>query len=147
MTGINFKALREGAKLPTYGTEQAAGADIYACTVEPMTLRPGERMIVNTGWAVELPKNCEMQIRPRSGLAIKQGITVLNAPGTIDADYRGEVGVMLINLGEQDFDITHGDRIAQAVIAYAPQQEFVWADVISNTDRDEGGYGSTGVSE
>jgi dUTP pyrophosphatase len=125
----------------------AAGADLHACVTEPIILEPGMRVIVQTGLAIELPEGFEAQVRPRSGIAIKNGVTVLNAPGTIDADYRGEIGVMLLNCGENNFTIAHGDRIAQMVIAYAPQFNFTWADEeLTETARGEGGYGSTGVS-
>lgn len=142
---IRMKAQREGAKLPTYGTAMAAGADLYACLTEPVILQPGERSIIPTGLAVELPPQVEIQVRPRSGIAIKHGVTVLNSPGTIDADYRGEMGVMLINLGDKPFTITHGDRIAQMVVAVAPQVAFDWTDELSETERGTGGFGSTGV--
>ncbi len=144
---IKIKALREGAKLPKYGTAMAAGADIHACVTEPVMLEPGARCIIPAGFSMELPAGFEAQVRPRSGIAIKNGVTVLNAPGTIDADYRGEVGVMLLNTSEDNFVITNGDRIAQMVIAYAPQFNFNWADEdLSETERGEGGYGSTGVA-
>lgn len=144
---IKIKAERDGAVLPKYGTEMAAGADVHACLTEPVVLKPGERCIIPTGFSMELPAEFEAQVRPRSGIAIKNGVTVLNGPGTIDADYRGECGVMLLNTGNEDFVITHGDRIAQFVIAYAPQFGFEWTDAdLSETERGEGGYGSTGVS-
>ncbi|MDE4297183.1 dUTP diphosphatase [Phaeobacter gallaeciensis] len=144
---IPMKSEREGAKLPVYGTEGAAGADLHACVGdEKIVLKPGERTLVPCGFSMELPAGVEAQVRPRSGIALKNGVTVLNAPGTIDCDYRGEVGVMLINLGDEDFAITHGDRIAQMVIALAPQCKFHWAGgALSTTERGEGGFGSTGV--
>lgn len=143
---IRIKAERDGAKLPTYGTEMAAGADLYACLSAPIHLNPGERCLVPLGFSMELPVGYEAQVRPRSGIAIKHGVTVLNAPGTIDADYRGEMQAMLINLGNQTFVINHLDRIAQMVIASAPQGDFQWATVLNESVRGAGGFGSTGVS-
>lgn len=142
---VKLKQLRENAKMPFYGSEMAAGADICACG-ESIVLGPGDRWVVPTGLAIELPVGYEAQIRPRSGLAAKKGLTVLNAPGTIDADYRGEIGVILINLGDEPVVIEDGDRIAQMVIAEAPQVKFLWAESMSETERGENGYGSTGVS-
>lgn len=143
---IRIKAEREGARMPTYGTEMAAGADLYACLSDPIYLQPGERVLVPLGFSMELPRDFEAQVRPRSGIAIKRGVTVLNAPGTIDADYRGEMHAMLINLGNDTFIISNGDRVAQMVISYAPQSVFQWADSLSDTARGSGGFGSTGVS-
>ncbi|MCE7028403.1 dUTP diphosphatase [Jiella avicenniae] len=132
------------AKFPAYASEGAAGADLSAALRMPLTLAPGERALVPTGLAVELPEGFEMQIRPRSGLAARQGVTVLNSPGTIDSDYRGEVKVLLINLGAEAVTISNGDRIAQAVIAPVTRAEFVSAEVLSGSARGEGGFGSTG---
>ncbi|MBN9311943.1 MAG: deoxyuridine 5'-triphosphate nucleotidohydrolase [Chryseobacterium sp. 39-10] len=129
--------------LPQYQTAQSAGMDLYANIEHPCTLQPLERALIPTGLFIELPAGYEAQIRPRSGLAIKNGITVLNAPGTIDADYRGEIGVVIINLSKDEFTINDGDRIAQMVIA---QHEIaVWQEVteMTETDRGHGGFGST----
>ncbi|MBF5093424.1 dUTP diphosphatase [Azospirillum sp. INR13] len=134
--------------LPSYATEGAAGFDLRAAVPadEPAVLDPGKRMLVQTGFAVGLPAGWEMQIRPRSGLAVKNGVTVLNTPGTVDCDYRGPVGVCLINLGEEPFTIARGDRIAQAVIAPAPQAALVEVPSLDETARGTGGFGSTGVA-
>lgn len=136
----------EGAEvaLPAYASAGAAGADLRACLDAPLTLAPGARAMVPTGLAVELPEGFEMQIRPRSGLAAKHGVTVLNAPGTVDADYRGEVKVLLANLGEDAVTIAAGDRIAQAVIAPVTRAEFTLVDGLSETTRGADGFGSTG---
>mgnify|MGYP000558855573 FL=1 len=132
--------------LPKYQTELSAGMDLYANIDEPITLKPLERTLVKTGLFISLPKGYEAQIRPRSGLAFKNGITVLNTPGTIDADYRGEIGVILVNLSSQDFTINDGDRIAQMVIA--KHETAIWEEVenLDETNRGEGGFGSSGVS-
>ena len=132
--------------LPKYQTELSAGMDLYANIDEPITLKSLERVLVKTGLFVSLPKGYEAQIRPRSGLAFKNGITVLNTPGTIDADYRGEIGVILVNLSSQDFTINDGDRIAQMVIA--KHDTAIWEEVenLDETNRGEGGFGSSGVS-
>ena len=134
--------------LPAYATEGAAGFDLRAAVPadEPAVLDPGKRMLVQTGFAVGLPAGWEMQIRPRSGLAVKNGVTVLNTPGTVDCDYRGPVGVCLINLGEEPFTIARGDRIAQAVIAPASQAVLVEVESLDETARGTGGFGSTGVA-
>jgi len=131
--------------LPHYETIASAGMDLRASLSEARTLKPLERSIVGTGLFIELPMGYEAQVRPRSGLAAKKGITVLNAPGTIDADYRGEIGVILVNLSSEDFVINNGERIAQLVIAKHERAE--WQDVneLSDTARGEGGFGSTGV--
>ena len=133
--------------LPKYQTELSAGMDLYANIDEPITLKPLERTLVKTGLFISLPKGYEAQIRPRSGLAFKNGITVLNTPGTIDADYRGEIGVILVNLSSQDFTINDGDRIAQMVIA--KHETAIWEKVenLDETNRGEGGFGSSGVSK
>jgi dUTP pyrophosphatase len=119
--------------------------DLRANLEAPVTLRPMERRLIPTGLHIALPQGYEAQVRPRSGLALKRGITVLNSPGTIDADYRGEVGVLLINLSQEDFVVNDGERIAQMVIARHEQGEFVQVEVLSETERGEGGYGHTGV--
>ena len=131
--------------LPAYATVQSAGMDLRANIDEPIVLKPLERRLIPTGLHIALPAGYEAQVRPRSGLALKKGITVLNSPGTIDADYRGEVGVLLINLSQEDFVVNDGERIAQMVIARHEQAEFVEVDVLDETERGEGGYGHTGV--
>lgn len=131
--------------LPAYATELSAGMDLRANIDEPIVLKPMERRLVPTGLHIALPVGYEAQVRPRSGLALKKGITVLNAPGTVDADYRGEVGVILINLSDEPFTIEDGERIAQMVIARHEHAEFVPVDILDETERGEGGYGHTGV--
>lgn len=131
--------------LPHYETIASAGMDLRANITEPITLRPLGRTIVKTGLFIELPIGFEAQVRPRSGLAAKKGITVLNAPGTVDADYRGEIGVILVNLSEEDFIIENGERIAQLVIAKHERAEWIDVEELSETSRGEGGFGSTGV--
>jgi dUTP pyrophosphatase len=131
--------------LPAYATVQSAGMDLRANIDEPIVLKPLERRLIPTGLHIALPAGYEAQVRPRSGLALKKGITVLNSPGTIDADYRGEVGVLLINLSQEDFVVNDGERIAQMVIARYEQAEFVEVDVLDETERGDGGYGHTGV--
>jgi dUTP pyrophosphatase len=136
----------EGLALPAYQSAHAAGLDLLAAVPEedPLILAPGQRALVPTGLSIALPPGYEAQIRPRSGLASKHGITVLNAPGTVDADYRGEIGVLLINLGDAPFAIRRGERIAQMVIAAVVRAELVAALSLSATERGSGGYGSTG---
>jgi dUTP pyrophosphatase len=131
--------------LPAYATVQSAGMDLRANIDEPIVLKPLERRLIPTGLHIALPVGYEAQVRPRSGLALKKGVTVLNAPGTVDADYRGEVGVVLINLSQEDFVVNDGERIAQMVIAKHEQGQFVAVDVLDETERGEGGYGHTGV--
>ncbi len=133
-----------GLALPAYATDDAAGLDLLAATDAPLVVAPGERALVPTGIALALPAGFEAQIRPRSGLALKHGITVLNAPGTIDADYRGEVGVILINLGDAAVTITRGQAIAQMVIAPVTRVALVETKSLSQTARGAGGFGSTG---
>jgi dUTP pyrophosphatase len=137
----------EGLPLPRYETEGAAGMDLLAAISEDaqFTLEIGKRMLIPTGLCIELPEGFEAQVRPRSGLALKHGLTVLNAPGTIDADYRGEISVLLVNLGDEVFSITRGMRIAQLVVAPVMQAEWVERTDLSETARGAGGYGSTGV--
>ena len=132
-------------QLPAYATPQSAGMDLRANLDAPVTLRPLERCLIPTGLYIALPEGYEAQVRPRSGLALKHGLTVLNAPGTIDADYRGEVGVVLINLSDQDFVVNDGERIAQLVIARCEQGELVVVEQLDDTERGAGGYGHTGV--
>lgn len=143
---IKIKVVNKGRQqLPAYATSQSAGMDLRANIDTPITLRPMERRIIPTGLYIALPLGFEAQVRPRSGLALKHGITVLNSPGTIDADYRGEIGVLLVNLSTDDFIITEGERIAQMVIARHEQGEFELADELDDTERGAGGYGHTGV--
>ncbi|MDO9058447.1 MAG: dUTP diphosphatase [Bradyrhizobium sp.] len=134
----------EDLPLPSYMTEQAAGMDLFAAVVAPTTIHPGERGLVPTGVTVALPEGYEAEVRPRSGLALKYGVTLLNAPGTIDADYRGEIGVLMINHGDAPFPIRRGERIAQMVIAAVAMAELVPVATLSATDRGAGGFGSTG---
>ena len=131
--------------LPAYETAQSAGMDLAAAIDAPLSLAPGERAMVPTGLAIALPAGYEAQVRPRSGLAAKNGVTVLNTPGTVDADYRGEVKVILINLGQEAFEIERGMRIAQMVIAPVTQASFAEVDSLTETARGTGGYGSTGT--
>ena len=133
--------------LPKYQTELSAGMDLYANIDEPITLKSLERTLVKTGLFISLPKGYEAQVRPRSGLAFKNGITVLNTPGTIDADYRGEIGVILVNLSSQDFTINDGDRIAQMVIAKHETATWEAVENLDETERGEGGFGSSGVEK
>lgn len=130
---------------PSYETTHSAGMDIRANLDEPVTLLPMERVMIPTGLYIELPEGFEAQIRPRSGLAAKSGITVLNSPGTIDADYRGEIRVIMINLSEQRFVINHGDRIAQMIIARHEKAEWLSTEILNESERGEGGFGHTGV--
>ena len=132
-------------ELPSYETKNSAGMDLRACITENIVLKKGERKLIKTGISIALPENYEAQVRPRSGLALKNGITVLNTPGTIDADYRGEIGVILINLGDSDFTIERGMRIAQMVITPVVQAELVEVKELDETSRGKGGFGSTGV--
>ena len=133
--------------LPAYATAGAAGFDFRAATPagETVTIAPGARKVIPTGFAVALPTGYELQVRPRSGLAVKNGISIVNAPGTVDCDYRGEVMICLINLGAEDFHVRRGDRIAQGIIAAAPQWELVEVEELDDTVRGAGGHGSTGV--
>jgi len=131
--------------LPSYETLASAGMDLRANLSEPITLKPLERTLVKTGLFIELPIGFEVQVRPRSGLALKKGITVLNSPGTVDADYRGEIGVILVNLSNEDFVIENGERIAQLIIAKHERAEWIEVEELSETSRGEGGFGSTGV--
>jgi dUTP pyrophosphatase len=134
----------QGLDLPSYATSQSAGLDLRAALEEPVTLNPGERRLIPTGLAIALPSDYEAQVRPRSGLALKHGVTVLNSPGTIDADYRGEVGVILVNLGQEPFTIERGERIAQMILA--PVSQMSWLEVadLEESERGAGGFGSTG---
>ncbi len=131
--------------LPMYATEGASGMDVVANIKEAIVLKPGERKLIPTGFSFQLKNGQGLQVRPRSGLALKHGVTVLNAPGTIDSDYRGEVGVILINLGQEDFLIKRGDRIAQLVLADVKRENLEEVHMLDDTERDNGGFGSTGV--
>jgi len=142
---LNVKIINKSNNaLPEYGTEHAAGLDIRAFIKDPITLKPLERTLIKTGLFLEIPVGFEAQVRPRSGLAFKHGLTVLNTPGTIDADYRGEVGVILVNLSNQEFKIESGERVAQLV--FARHEQIIWetTETLSETKRGEGGFGSTG---
>lgn len=130
---------------PEYATPQSAGLDLRANLAESITLKPLSRILIKTGLFIELPKGYEAQVRPRSGLAYKKGITVLNSPGTIDADYRGEIGVILVNLSKEEFVIENGERVAQLVIAKHEHANWVEVESLEKTDRGAGGFGSTGV--
>ena len=130
---------------PAYATSQSAGLDLRANLTEPITLKPLGRILIKTGLFIELPEGYEAQVRPRSGLAYKKGVTVLNSPGTIDADYRGEIGVILINLSEEEFIIENGERVAQMVIAKHEQANWIDAETLESSERGVGGFGSTGV--
>ncbi|HHW14216.1 MAG TPA: dUTP diphosphatase [Firmicutes bacterium] len=134
----------EGLPLPQYMTCGAAGADLLAAVEEPLTLAPGERRLVPTGLRLALPPGYEAQVRPRSGLALRHGVTCLNSPGTIDADYRGEIGVILVNLGEEPFTVRRGERIAQLVVAPVARAEWKEDGGLEPTERGEGGFGHTG---
>ena len=143
---IKIKVVNRGhQQLPAYATPQSAGMDLRANLSEPITLHPMERRLIPTGLHIALPEGYEAQVRPRSGLALKHGLTVLNTPGTIDADYRGEIGVVLINLSQEDFVINDGERIAQMGIARHEQGDLVVVEELDQTERGEGGYGHTGV--
>lgn len=136
---------RSGNELPQYATALAAGVDVRAANEEPIVLAPMRRALVPTGLYLEIPAGYEVQVRPRSGLAVKRGVTVLNAPGTIDADYRGEVCVILVNLGSEDFVIEKGERIAQLVLARHERIEWELSDSLESSERGAGGFGSTGI--
>lgn len=135
----------DGLALPAYATPQSAGMDIAAAIAEDVLLKPGERALIPAGFAIALPPDHEAQIRPRSGLALRHGVTLINTPGTIDADYRGEIGVILINLGEHDFTVTRGLRIAQMVVAPVARAAFAEVDALPESVRGAGGFGSTGL--
>ncbi len=143
---VAVRHLPHGADLPlpAYATPDSAGLDLLAAIPEPIVLQPGERRLVPTGLAIALPPGFEAQVRPRSGLALKHGVTLPNTPGTIDSDYRGPLGVIMINLGAQPYTVTHGERIAQAVIAPVIRASYVIAGTLDQTARGSGGFGSTG---
>ena len=143
---VKIKVINKGhQKLPAYATVQSAVMDLRADLQEDIVLRPIQRQLISTGLYIALPEGYEAQIRPRSGLALKYGITVLNTPGTVDADYRGEIKVLLINLSQEDFVIADGERIAQMVIAKHEQGKWEEVEVLDETERGDGGYGHTGV--
>ncbi|NHN25726.1 dUTP diphosphatase [Flavobacterium jejuense] len=143
---MNIKIINKSQHpLPNYETIASAGMDLRANITAPITLKSLERTIVKTGLFLELPIGYEAQVRPRSGLAAKKGITVLNSPGTVDADYRGEIGIILVNLSNEDFIIENGERVAQLIIAKHERAEWIEVEVLSETSRGEGGFGSTGV--
>ncbi len=144
---MKVKVINKGHQpLPAYATPQSAGLDLRANLESPVVLQPMERRLIPTGLYIALPPGYEAQVRPRSGLALKHGITVLNSPGTIDADYRGEVGVLLINLSHEPFTVNDGERIAQMVVARHEQAAFEPVEVLDETERGAGGYGHTGMS-
>ncbi len=136
---------RSGDSLPTYETPQAAGMDVHACLEAPVTLMPMERALIPTGLRIALPEGYECQMRPRSGLALKSGITLVNTPGTVDADYRGEIGAILINLSDKPFTINDGERICQMVVTRYSQVEWEPAEQLEATRRGDGGFGHTGL--
>jgi dUTP pyrophosphatase len=143
---ITVKIINKGRQpLPAYATPQSAGMDVRANNEDPITLKPLQRRLIPTGLFIALPEGYEAQVRPRSGLALKHGITVLNTPGTIDADYRGEIGVVLVNLSDTDFTVNPGERIAQIVIARHEQADLQIVTELDETERGAGGYGHTGV--
>ena len=146
MKNVEVKIVNKGSQqLPAYATVLSAGADLRANIERPVVLKPLERKLIGTGLYIALPEGYEAQVRPRSGLALKHGITVLNTPGTIDADYRGEVGVILVNLSNEEFTVNPGERIAQMVIAEHAQAIFMPTDSLDETERGEGGFGHSGV--
>lgn len=143
---VKFLRLNPSATIPRYATAQAAGMDIAACLGEPIVIEPQSSALIPTGFAIELPEGYEAQLRPRSGLALRYAISLANTPATIDADYRGEVKVILINHGKAPFQVRHGDRIAQMVIAKVERASFIEVEALSETERGAGGFGHTGVS-
>jgi dUTP pyrophosphatase len=145
MIPIKVRKLHPQAQVPRYMSEGAAGCDVTACIDAPRVLAPSARDAIPTGLAVEIPLGFEIQVRPRSGLAFKQGLTVVNAPGTIDSDYRGEVKVLVINLGQESVTVSPGDRIAQLVLQKVDQMAFIETEELAETARGAGGFGSTGV--
>ena len=147
MNKVNIKFVAQvGAIIPEYKTSGAAGADVCAFLSEPVVIKSGEFAMIPTGLSFAIPEGYEIQVRPRSGLAAKNGVTVLNTPGTIDSDYRGEVKVILINHGKDAFTVNNGDRIAQLIVAPVTQGVFEKTDELDSTERGEGGFGSTGVN-
>ncbi len=146
MIKVKVKKLHPKAVIPAYMTEHAAGMDLYTVIEEAVTLEPGERTLLPTGLAVEIPPGYEGQVRPRSGLALKKGVSLVNSPGTIDADYRGEIGIIIINHGIKAVEFLPGDRIAQLIIAPVTQATLVETDELNDSDRSSGGFGHTGVT-
>ncbi len=144
--GIQFRKLKPNAVLPAYMTALAAGLDVCALPEKPLCLAPGERVLVPTGLAVAIEPGFEIQVRPRSGLALHHGISLVNSPGTIDADYRGEIGIIIINHGQESFSIASGDRIAQLVVSPVVQCHITEVNELSETDRGAAGFGHTGIS-
>lgn len=145
MKSMQIKILNKSSNpIPSYETKFSAGVDLRANITEDVLLKPFERCLVKTGIFLEIPEGYEAQVRPRSGLALKKGISLVNSPGTIDADYRGEIGVILINMSQEDFTVSHGDRIAQLVFAKCEQADWVEVEELNKTERGEGGFGSTG---
>ena len=143
---VEIRVVNKGRQpLPAYATKQSAGLDLRADIDEDVILQPLQRQLIPTGLHIALPEGYEAQVRPRSGLALKHGVTVLNTPGTIDADYRGEIGVVLVNLSQDSFTVHPGERVAQLVVARDEQADLVSVDVLDETERGEGGYGHTGV--
>lgn len=146
MDRIKVKIInRSGLELPAYETPSAAGMDVRAAIDSPITLKPLERALIPTGLRVQLPRGYELQVRPRSGLALRHGITLVNTPGTVDADYRGEIGVIVINLSSEPFVINHGDRIAQFIVTSYSHVEWEPVDELDHTVRGDGGFGHTGI--
>lgn len=148
MVNVNLVKLPHGADLPlpAYATEHSAGMDLLAAVAADVTIAPGKRALIPTGISIALPEGYEAQVRPRSGLALKNGVTVLNSPGTVDADYRGEVGVVLINHGDEPFVVTRGMRIAQMIIAAYARAQWQQTESLAESERGAGGFGSTGVN-
>jgi len=146
MPAVKFRRLHAKAIVPQYMTSGSAGCDVTACLDQAQTVSPGERVALSTGLAFEIPSGFEIQVRPRSGLAFKKGLTVINAPGTIDSDYRGEVKVLMVNLGQENVEVLPGDRIAQLVLQRVETIEWQETLDLSATERAAGGFGSTGVS-
>ncbi len=146
MQPVTVKIINSGRQqLPAYATDAAAGMDVRADIAEPITLEPLDRVLVPTGLRVELPAGYEMQVRPRSGLALRHGLSLVNTPGTIDADYRGEIGIIVINLSRQPYTLQPGERIAQLVVARVEHVEWLPVEVINDSERGEGGFGHTGT--
>ncbi len=147
MDSVDVKIINlSGMELPAYGTPMAAGMDVRAALAEPLALKPLQRTLVPTGLRIQLPEGYECQIRPRSGLALKHGVTVANAPGTIDADYRGEIGIILINLSDETFVINPGERIAQMVVAPYSRVQWRLSESLDDSQRGDGGFGHTGLN-
>ena len=144
MEPVRVKILKEGAKLPTYGSGEAAGADLYACLEQAVTIQPGKTVLIHTGIALEVPKGCAGLIYARSGIAVKRGLAPANKVGVVDSDYRGQIVVVLHNHGQQSQTVEHGERIAQMVIARHEQVAWCECDVLDETERGAGGFGSTG---